>query len=39
MPKVKDLSKPVRDSSIELIELARKEMIHAFDNDKMILSG
>ena len=39
MAKVQDLSQPVRDSSVELIELAREKVIHALHNHKMILTG
>jgi hypothetical protein len=39
MAKVEDLSDPVRNGGIEFVQLARKEMIHAFNNDQMILAG
>jgi len=38
MAKVKDLSEPVCNSGIEFVQLARKEMIHAFNNDQMIFA-
>lgn len=39
MTQVKDLSRPVCDCTIEFVELAGKKVIHAFDNDKIILTG
>ena len=39
MTQVKDLSQPVRDCTIEFVELAGKKVIHALDNDKIILTG
>lgn len=38
MAEVKDLSEPICDRSIEFVELAREKVIHAFHNDKMILT-
>lgn len=39
MAEAKDLSQPASDSGVELVELARKKVVRAFDNNKMILTG
>jgi len=38
MAEVKDLSNPVRNGSIELVELAGEKVIHAFNDDQMIFA-
>src|SRR5215467_5184522 len=39
MAKTKNFSQPVRNGGVELVELARKKVVHAFYYDKMILAG
>lgn len=38
MAKAKDLSQPIRDRGVKLVELARKKVVGAFDDNKVILT-